>query len=278
MGPPLASPSTPTRAIPANRKAGVASNSAFADLRYAIYIGPSESSRDLLTTDFSRLPVTGRHAKVSVPYGDTTLTVVTEPVGPLGGTLPARLPWIFGALGVLLTIAAALIAERLVRRRRAAERNAAEIRDLYGELGQLFGQQRTIAETLQRALLPPETPSIRGLEMAVRYVPGARGIEIGGDWYSVIGIDNDHFAFVIGDVSGRGLECRDGHGASSLPHSGIRLGGILADHNPGKVLKAAECRRGRAFRDRSRWSRRRPPARGHDCKRRAPQSARHRRR
>jgi serine phosphatase RsbU (regulator of sigma subunit) len=39
----------------------------------------------------------------------------------------------------------------------------------------------------------------------VRYVPGAKGVDIGGDWYSVIAVDTTRFAFVVGDVSGRGL-------------------------------------------------------------------------
>jgi serine phosphatase RsbU (regulator of sigma subunit) len=36
-------------------------------------------------------------------------------------------------------------------------------------------------------------------------VPGVEGIEIGGDWYDVIPVDDDHCFFVVGDVSGRGL-------------------------------------------------------------------------
>jgi len=49
------------------------------------------------------------------------------------------------------------------------------------------------------------SPHISGLETAVRYVPGAKGVDIGGDWYSVVAIDEDRFGFVIGDVSGRGI-------------------------------------------------------------------------
>jgi serine phosphatase RsbU (regulator of sigma subunit) len=30
-------------------------------------------------------------------------------------------------------------------------------------------------------------------------------MEVGGDWYSIVPIDDRHFAFVVGDVSGRGL-------------------------------------------------------------------------
>jgi serine phosphatase RsbU (regulator of sigma subunit) len=192
-------------AVPADRQSAVAKNSAFADLNYAIYLGRTQRSPDLLTTDFSHLPVRGATAKVVVPFGDTVLTTVTAATAPLGGTLPERLPWLFALLGLLLSAAAALTAQRLVQRRRIAEYDTAEIGKLYGELGQLFGQQRTIAETLQHALLPSEAPDVAGMEFAMRYLPGARGVEIGGDWYSVVPIDETHFAFVIGDVSGRGL-------------------------------------------------------------------------
>jgi serine phosphatase RsbU (regulator of sigma subunit) len=68
-----------------------------------------------------------------------------------------------------------------------------------------FGEQRHISETLQRALLPQRNPPVRGLEIASRYVGGTRGVEVGGDWYSIVPVDDEQFAFVVGDVSGRGL-------------------------------------------------------------------------
>ena len=112
---------------------------------------------------------------MSVPFGDTLLTLVTAPSAELDGTLPGRLPWIFGGLGVAVSVVAALTAEYLARRRWAAEHDAEEIMRLYGKLGTLFGQQRTIAETLQRALLPKETPEIAGMEVAGEVCAGRHG-------------------------------------------------------------------------------------------------------
>jgi Serine phosphatase RsbU, regulator of sigma subunit len=43
------------------------------------------------------------------------------------------------------------------------------------------------------------------LEAGSRYVTGAHGIDVGGDWYSLIAVDDTHFGFVVGDVSGRGI-------------------------------------------------------------------------
>jgi serine phosphatase RsbU (regulator of sigma subunit) len=31
-------------------------------------------------------------------------------------------------------------------------------------------------------------------------------VDIGGDWYSIIALDTDNFAFVVGDVSGKGID------------------------------------------------------------------------
>ncbi|MGA3146070.1 MAG: PP2C family protein-serine/threonine phosphatase [Acidimicrobiales bacterium] len=193
------------RPLPADRRARVASNSAFSDLNYAIYLGAGQSPSHLLTTDIGQFPISGETATVTVPFGDTVLTTVVTARSPLGGALSANLAWIVGVAGILLTVGAAWLTERLVRRRRHAESAEAEVRNVYGELETLYAEQRTIAETLQRALLPQVLPSIAGIEVAARYLPGARGVEIGGDWYSAVGLDDERFAFVVGDVSGRGL-------------------------------------------------------------------------
>ena len=137
-----------SRSMPSTRSRPTASRAspatpAFSDLYYAIYLGRYETPSNLLTYDFSHLPPTGDTAKVTVPFGDSDITIVTAARGQLAGTLPALLPWIFGVLGLLLTWPPPGLAERLVRRRRSAERDADEIGRLYGELGTLYGEQRT---------------------------------------------------------------------------------------------------------------------------------------
>ena len=95
---------------------------------------------------------------------------------------------------------------QLVKRRGEAEESAHTITGLYEQMDGLYAEQRTIAETLQRALLPQTNPTIPNLEVATRYVAGVDGVDIGGDWYSVVLLDDRHFAFVVGDVSGRGID------------------------------------------------------------------------
>jgi serine phosphatase RsbU (regulator of sigma subunit) len=194
------------RALPRNMRSRVASsNTAFSELRYAIYLGQSANPRTLLSTDLPGGLPTGDTARVTVPFGNSQLTLVAVAAQPLTGDVPAHLPWILGGFGLVLSIAGALLALRLVNGRRAAEGDAAEIALLNHTLADLYAEQRTIAVTLQRSLLPVRTPDLEGLEVAVRYLPGAEGAEIGGDWYSAVSIDGGRFGVVVGDVSGRGV-------------------------------------------------------------------------
>jgi putative methionine-R-sulfoxide reductase with GAF domain len=60
------------------------------------------------------------------------------------------------------------------------------------------------ALALQRSLVPAQLPTITGLTMAARYVPGHE-FGIGGDWYDVFTLPSGWTGVVIGDVSGHGL-------------------------------------------------------------------------
>jgi len=188
-----------------SRRAPVASDSSFANLHYAIYFGRREAPADLLATDEAQLPITGRRASVSVPFGTGSFLLVMTPGVSLGGTFFADLKWIVLGLGLLITLGAAWLVERLVRRRAAAEAIAGERDAAAREVVRLYDEQRHIAETLQHALLPESIPPLPGVEIGARYLPGVRGMDIGGDWYDVVGIDDDRFLLVVGDVSGRGL-------------------------------------------------------------------------
>jgi serine phosphatase RsbU (regulator of sigma subunit) len=66
--------------------------------------------------------------------------------------------------------------------------------------------ERSIADTLQRSLLPANLPNIPGAEVAVRYWAAGEGTQVGGDFYDVFEIGPDAHAVVIGDVCGNGPE------------------------------------------------------------------------
>ncbi len=234
------------RAIPASREVAVEKGSAFADLEYATYVGRDTSAADLATTDvpLGDLPLSGDTDRVVLPFGDSQLTLETAPQGQLGGTLGAALPWIFLVAGVLITAAIAVVSVRLRRRHALAEDDARTIARLYERLDTLYDEQRSIADSLQRALLPRKNPVIPHLDVASRFVAGADRVSVGGDWYSVIGTGGSRFAFVVGDVSGRGIERGHDDGPSPLHHPGLSAGGSLARRGPRTRLPADHRRRG----------------------------------
>jgi PAS domain S-box-containing protein len=66
-------------------------------------------------------------------------------------------------------------------------------------------REHSIADQLQRSLLPPVTLAPEHLEVAGYYRPGVAGTQVGGDWYDVIELGADRTALVMGDVMGRGV-------------------------------------------------------------------------
>jgi hypothetical protein len=185
-------------ALPPNRTSVVRRDSAFRDVASAIYLGNAEDPSMLLTATTPHLPLSGSRSSEPVEFGDSTLLLVMSPTTELGGWLLRFLPWIVGAVGLLATLGAATFTERLLRRRDQAEQ-------LARDNARLYANQRSVAETLQRSLLPESLPNLSGVDLAYRYLPGASGVDIGGDWYDVIPLDDTRMMIVVGDVSGRGV-------------------------------------------------------------------------
>ncbi len=185
--------------LPASRRVTEPAGSPVAPLNLAVYLGRSQITSALLETDSSApLPLRGTTDTTQIAFGTRVLTITTSPRASLSGTTGEILPWAIVGGGVLVTLLAALLTERLIRRREGAEQLTREVSNLYIA-------QRSVAETLQQALLPQRLPDIPGLEIAVRYVAGVSGVDIGGDWYDVVRLDDHRFAFIVGDVSGRGV-------------------------------------------------------------------------
>lgn len=67
--------------------------------------------------------------------------------------------------------------------------------------------ERALAARLQDTLLPIPEQSLElaGLRIDVAYVPADSGVNVGGDWYSAIGLPDESALFVVGDVAGHGL-------------------------------------------------------------------------
>ncbi|MBB2991665.1 PAS domain S-box-containing protein [Mycolicibacterium iranicum] len=78
---------------------------------------------------------------------------------------------------------------------------------LAGRLGQglqrvhQIDQQRETALALQHAILGPSLSS----GFAVRYQPATRPLQVGGDWYDVVDLDDGRIGLIVGDCVGHGL-------------------------------------------------------------------------
>jgi GAF domain-containing protein len=69
----------------------------------------------------------------------------------------------------------------------------------------LYQQQKQFADTMQRSLLPRSRPEVEGLEVGEVYEPSAR-VDVGGDVYDFLALDDGRLAVVLGDVTGHGVD------------------------------------------------------------------------
>ena len=69
----------------------------------------------------------------------------------------------------------------------------------------LYQQQKDFSETMQRSLLPSELPDVGRLEVGHVYQSAAR-VDVGGDVYDFLTLDDGRLAVVLGDVTGKGIQ------------------------------------------------------------------------
>ncbi|MFF0261762.1 SpoIIE family protein phosphatase [Streptomyces microflavus] len=85
------------------------------------------------------------------------------------------------------------LAEELAGRAALAARNARQ-----------YTHRAVLARDLQAGLLLPELPCVPGTEVATYYHPAGEGLDVGGDFYDVFPLPDGRWAFLLGDVCGRG--------------------------------------------------------------------------
>jgi PAS domain-containing protein len=66
-------------------------------------------------------------------------------------------------------------------------------------------EDHQVAVSVQRSLLPAGLPRIDGAALTARYLPGSE-LEIGGDWYDAVRLEDGRLFLVVGDVMGHGVE------------------------------------------------------------------------
>ncbi len=100
------------------------------------------------------------------------------------------------------------------------------------ERARLFDQERQVASTLQRSMLPGRLPDDPRIELTACYRPAVDGMQVGGDWYDAFMLDRDRMAVSVGDVVGRGL-----HAAAAMGQLRSAVRALAAvDAGPAMVL------------------------------------------
>jgi serine phosphatase RsbU (regulator of sigma subunit)/PAS domain-containing protein len=125
--------------------------------------------------------------------------IEAEPAGTVRIPLKAG-DDVLGAMRLLFSEARTVAPEDVELLELVADRAARAIAH-----ARVYDQLRTTSVTLQRSLLPASLPSLPGHEVAVRYLPGQQGAEVGGDFYDVFPLPDGRYAVVVGDVVGRGV-------------------------------------------------------------------------
>ena len=95
----------------------------------------------------------------------------------------------------------------------------------------LYGTERRTGLTLQRSLLPRDLPDVPGLVLARRYLPGATGAFVGGDWYQGVPVGGG-VVLAMGDVMGHGMRSAARMGQLRAIVATLALEG----HRPGELL------------------------------------------
>lgn len=67
-------------------------------------------------------------------------------------------------------------------------------------------REQELAKRVQRGLLPDRLLNRPGVDTAARYEAASDLLEVGGDWYDTIQLDDSRIGLVVGDIVGHGIE------------------------------------------------------------------------
>ncbi len=98
----------------------------------------------------------------------------------------------------------------------------------------LYQQQKEFADTMQRSLLPRAQPDVEGLDVGEVYESSAH-VDVGGDVYDFLTLDDGRLAVVLGDVTGHGVEA-----TADMAMAKFVFRSLAREHpEPGDFLAAA---------------------------------------
>ncbi|MCI3243288.1 SpoIIE family protein phosphatase [Streptomyces spinosisporus] len=102
------------------------------------------------------------------------------------------------------------------------------------ERGRLYDTQYAVAHQLQAALLPRHLPAVPGLGVTARYRSAGHGLQVGGDFYDLIRLNETTVAAAIGDVQGHDIDAAALMGQVRTAVHGHAAAGA----SPGDVLRS----------------------------------------
>ncbi len=179
-----------------------------------------DSARELIVDDVT-IGLLGGHGRPSEPAGLMALAgfPVREPGGRAVGALCVAdlQPRAWSARDIRVLADLAQVASSEVALRVALRQGA---------------DRAVLARTLQQILLPPQLPEIPGLQVAARYLAGATGTEILGDFYDVFPSLRGSWGLVVGDVCGKGIPAAK---STALARHTLR-GAALRQTRPSLIL------------------------------------------
>ncbi len=121
--------------------------------------------------------------------------------GSTAALLPLRTPGeVLGTLTLLSLDPARPLDDETVEAALAVAAQAA----LAIDNARLYQQEKDFAETMQRSLIPRDLPDVPGVEIGHVYESSAR-VDVGGDVYDFLVLEDGRLAVVLGDVSGKGI-------------------------------------------------------------------------
>ncbi|MGH9169372.1 MAG: GAF domain-containing SpoIIE family protein phosphatase [Acidimicrobiales bacterium] len=82
-----------------------------------------------------------------------------------------------------------------------AERLAEQVAEVVAQ-ARRHEREHDISLALRHSLVPEELPQVPGFSLVARYVPGAYGFGVGGDFYGVVKLDSGDIIATVGEVVG----------------------------------------------------------------------------
>lgn len=154
--------------------------------------GRPQLIQEITETMLTASPATDAQRGLVTEIGMRSLIIIplAVPGQPPFGTLSL----VMAESGRLFGAEDLVVAEELGRRAAMAVENA-----------RLYTDRVRVAQTLQRALLPPTLPEVSGYELASLYRPAGEINEVGGDFYDAFPTPHG-WLVVVGDVTGHGVE------------------------------------------------------------------------